>query len=631
MKESQFVKENSKRWGPLESTVRSLKRIGRRKKIAKNLGEDYVRLTDDLGYAQTFYRRRSIRVYLNNLTADIYRVIQSNREKKSNPIRTFWLEEVPSILYHGRKQFLLSAIIFSVAICIGVFSLEQNSGFAEDILGQGYVQMTDKNIENDDPMAVYKDSESMEMFISIGINNLQVLVMSFVLGLFFGIGTIGVLVSNGIMLGVFQYYFYQKGIFFESFLTIWQHGTIEISSIVIGGGAGLMLGSGYLFPGNYSRLLSLKLNFYRGMKLILALAPFIVAAAWIEAYITRHDDLSPALRLIFIIVNAGLIIGYFILYPWLIRKKLRRLENRPSIKSISLVDSIKEGETYNLGEVFQLALKSLSTWLSKIAFIPVILISGLLTFLALTGYIEELQIEWLQASTGIVVVDFLDVAFMAVANVFHTFALSNWENIGATILFVSIIAIVQVIHARYHYRTKSLLKTSVSGVAYILLMGLLFSPMAYGTGWLILIWAFSLPIASLGLAWSYKNDSNLAVGIGKAFAIYFNNFFKMLGWAGIAGLALLLIIVLLQGSITGAILYFLNVFLSFEDFGSSNFGAVVLTSGALLSISSTIILFQGGVNYLVDSNHELETAENLRKQIANIPPRRKRYGIDEAV
>ena len=66
---------------------------------------------------------------------------------------------------------------------------------------------------------------------------------------FFAVGAVVQLVRNGVMLGVFQYFFYDQGIFAESFLTIWIHGALEISAIVIAGGAGITHGGGFAFPG----------------------------------------------------------------------------------------------------------------------------------------------------------------------------------------------------------------------------------------------------------------------------------------------------------------------------------------------------------------------------------------------
>ena len=175
--------------------------------------------------------------------------------------------------------------------------------------------MTEENIAKGDPMGVYKDSGPFEMFFRIMLNNLQVSVITFILGILAGVGTIGILVRNGIMLGVFQYFFVQRDIGFESFLTIWQHGTIEIASIVVAGGAGLVLGRSIIFPGTLPRSISLKFGTLKGLKVLLGVAPLIVLAAFIESFYTRFDDLPMVFRLATILASLAFIIGYYILLP----------------------------------------------------------------------------------------------------------------------------------------------------------------------------------------------------------------------------------------------------------------------------------------------------------------------------
>ena len=60
------------------------------------------------------------------------------------------------------------------------------------------------------------------------------------------------------MLGFFSVSLFQKGLLLTSILTIWLHGTIEIISIVMAGGAGMIMGNSWVFPGTYDRLTSLK-------------------------------------------------------------------------------------------------------------------------------------------------------------------------------------------------------------------------------------------------------------------------------------------------------------------------------------------------------------------------------------
>jgi uncharacterized membrane protein SpoIIM required for sporulation len=89
----------------------------------------------------------------------------------------------------------------------------------------------------------------MLMFTRIALNNILItILLVYATGLLLGVGTLYSLMVNGIMLGSFQYFFFQYGVGWQSVLVIWIHGTLEISAIVIAGGAGLTLGTAYFFP-----------------------------------------------------------------------------------------------------------------------------------------------------------------------------------------------------------------------------------------------------------------------------------------------------------------------------------------------------------------------------------------------
>lgn len=283
----------------------------------------FVQLTDDLSYARTFYPQSRITTYLNGLTAGVHRAIYQNKREEGNRIWRFWATELPQVLYESRRQLWYSLLIFVSATAMGVLSSAHDSAFANLVLGDGYINMTLENIENGDPMGVYKDADSSYMFTYITFNNIRVSFLAFVAGVFLSLGTVYLLFSNGVMLGVFQYFFYERGLLLPSFLTIWIHGTLEISAIVIAGGAGLVMGNSILFPGTYSRSDSFMMGARKGLKIVLGLVPIFITAGFLESYVTRLTEMSTLGKLTIIGSSATFIVGYFVLYPmWLHRRGL---------------------------------------------------------------------------------------------------------------------------------------------------------------------------------------------------------------------------------------------------------------------------------------------------------------------
>jgi len=311
MKETKFIQQNKKKWAEFEDLSNT------KHKDSNLYSKLFIQITDDLSYARTFYSNRSVRVYLNNLAQDIFHKVFSRNRKKQSVIKDFWMEELPSITYHHRIDLLISFIVTLSAVAIGLLTYKHDPSFAGKILGDDYLAMTAENIAKKDPMAVYKQSGPIEMFIRIVTNNLLVDIKTFFSGLIVGIGSFLVLIYNGMMLSAFQFYFIKRGLFWDSFLAVWLHGTLEISAMVICGAAGIVLGKGLVFPGTYSRTQAFLSSAQRGTKIFFSVLPITFTAAIIESFLTRYTDAPDVLRLALIIVSLLFIIGYYIYLPWL--------------------------------------------------------------------------------------------------------------------------------------------------------------------------------------------------------------------------------------------------------------------------------------------------------------------------
>lgn len=316
MREAAFVKRNKDKWAVFENA------LSNKTDIAPDVLSDlYIEITDHLSYAKTFYAGSNTEFYLNGLASQAHRQIYKTKRESKNRIIGFWKTEFPTMFYHHRRELLIAFLVFAFFTAVGAFSSANEGDFVRSILGDGYVNMTLENIENDDPMAVYKQMGEVNMFLGITINNITVAVYAFAFGIFLGIGTLYIMLKNGIMLGSFQYFFFDKGLGWESVRTIWIHGTIEISVIIIAGCAGLVLANGMLFPGTYTRLESFKRGVVNGLKIMLSTVPFFIIAGFLEGFVTRHTEMPDWLAILIISGSLALIIFYYIIYPYQLNKK----------------------------------------------------------------------------------------------------------------------------------------------------------------------------------------------------------------------------------------------------------------------------------------------------------------------
>lgn len=339
MRETNFIQQNKDKWSEFDSVLNG------QYKDADKLNDLFVHITDDLSYSRTFYPNRSVRVYLNGLAQRIFFSIYKNKKTRAGRFVAFWTDDVPELVYQARNDLRLSFLIFALSFTIGALSCAYDPDFATTIMGEDYIEMTESNIESGDPMAVYKQKGAFGMSLGITINNLYVAFLTFALGVFFSLGSMIMVARNGFMVGAFQWFFVEQGLFRESFLTIWIHGTLEISAIIIAGAAGITLGRGLVFPGTYTRLQAFQQSARRGVKIMIGIVPIFIIAGFIEGFLTRFTETPDVIRGLFIAICLLLVLFYFVWFP-----RWRATLGFPSARNETKVPA-DSGATIDFGQI----------------------------------------------------------------------------------------------------------------------------------------------------------------------------------------------------------------------------------------------------------------------------------------
>ncbi len=227
------------------------------------MAKRFTYLVDDLAYAKTNYPFSKIVKYINGLAATIYLSIYRNKKEKSNRLARFFKTELPLILYSNRRVLLFAFLFFVTFMAIGIFC---------------------------------------------------------------SVGTLWMLFNNGLMVGVFEQMFFAHDLGPESILVVFIHGTLELSSIVIAGGAGMIMGNAILFPKTYSRIESLKRGAKDGIKIIISLVPIFIVAAFFEGYVTRHTEMPLIMSIGILLLSLSFIVWYFVLYPRMVYQRVHSQE-----------------------------------------------------------------------------------------------------------------------------------------------------------------------------------------------------------------------------------------------------------------------------------------------------------------
>ena len=164
MREGLFIKKNKERWERLKHQT---------PENPDEMASDFTKLVDDLAYAKTFYPTSRVTHYVNALAAKIYLGIYRNRKEESNPIIKLWKYGVPIAVRKHHRIILFCFIVFALFFSIGFFSSAKDPSFVRQVLGDSYVDATEKNIREGNPFDIYTNENSFLMWMMIMFNNIM--------------------------------------------------------------------------------------------------------------------------------------------------------------------------------------------------------------------------------------------------------------------------------------------------------------------------------------------------------------------------------------------------------------------------------------------------------------------------
>jgi len=287
------------------------------------MAHDFVQLVDDLAYAKTFYPSSRVTRLINSLASRIYLRIYQNRKEESSRLARFWRYDVPLTIARHYKILLFSLFLFVLFYLLGFLSAMYDPGFTREILGNSYVDLTEKHIREGNPFGIYQYGNAILAWFYIMMNNVMVSLLYFVGGLVAGIYSLKGLVQTAMMVGVFNYMFAAKGLGADFFLAVMLHGLLELTSIVVACGAGMVMGTSYFFPGTIGRLQAFKNGVKDGVKIVIGVVPVFALAAFFEGCITGFYKMPLVLNIILLLFSASLIAWYFVIYPYRLTRRFR--------------------------------------------------------------------------------------------------------------------------------------------------------------------------------------------------------------------------------------------------------------------------------------------------------------------
>ena len=281
----QFVSERSPTWLELEQLVQQAgsrpSRLGA--DGVRRFGECYRAVAADLALARRRFPGDPVVTRLDGLVQRSRQGVYNAPSSRSGVVEFFangyWRR------VRERKVFLaISFLCLVVPTLLGGYWAWRDPGPASGLVPSQYQSVTQPRTPGQS-LGLTVDEESA-MASQIFTNNIGVTFYAFAGGLLLGLGTLYVLLQNGVMLGVVGGLAIGAGNGHSFFELVTAHGVLELSCIIVAGSAGLRFGWSIIDPGNRTRGEAVRQEARAAIEIVLGTAPWLVLAGLVEGFLT---------------------------------------------------------------------------------------------------------------------------------------------------------------------------------------------------------------------------------------------------------------------------------------------------------------------------------------------------------
>jgi uncharacterized membrane protein SpoIIM required for sporulation len=265
-----------------------------------DFGRNYRRVTSLLSRIKSIGLTGADAEHLNKTAATSYAIIYSNiPAPKFSPLR-FITEDFPAAMRQNVHFVLFSAAAFLLPAIFCFFFTLFSPELPDVILGTGWtdeiVRLASRHegTKNWLPEAERPIASSMIM-----TNNIKVSFLAFATGISYGVLTLWIIIHNGMLLGTVAAVVHLYGVSLNFWGFVLPHGVIELTAIVISGGAGFKIGYSLINPGRYTKKDALKLAARESLPLIGGVVCMLAVAGIIEAFVSPMVEIPSEMKIAF--------------------------------------------------------------------------------------------------------------------------------------------------------------------------------------------------------------------------------------------------------------------------------------------------------------------------------------------
>jgi uncharacterized membrane protein SpoIIM required for sporulation len=280
-----FVTDRSPSWERLEGLANDSRRKPERLGPAgvSELGLKYRETVADLAYARRRFPNDPIVRRLETLVAQARHLVYDS-EPRRGALREFVSHGYWRRIRERPVPLAVAALfLFAPALLAGTWAW-RDPGAASGLVPSQYQRVTEPRPSGTDLGVSVSDQAALAS--EIFTNNIRVTLLAFGGGLLVGLGTILVLLQNGVMLGVVGGLSIGAGNGRPFFSLVTAHGVLELSCICVAAAAGLRIGWAIVDPGYRTRGEALRVETRAAIEMVLGTAPWLVVAGLVEGFVT---------------------------------------------------------------------------------------------------------------------------------------------------------------------------------------------------------------------------------------------------------------------------------------------------------------------------------------------------------
>jgi uncharacterized membrane protein SpoIIM required for sporulation len=282
-------KEN---WNRLETLVQQVETSSLKTLSSADLREFgllYRQAAADLSAVRADEAARTLEAYLNRLVSRAHNHIYSGDRMNLSSVWNFLSSGYPRIFRRLLPYTAVALAIFLAGALLGTLLTVARPQFMHAMLGPQMIDKIEHHQMWTDSILTAKPQESS----LIMTNNIAVCFYTYAGGILAGLGTILLMFTNGMSIGVITTACTQNHMALSMASFVAAHGALELPSIFISGGAGLRLASGLLFPGMLRRRDALALAGAESIRLLSGTIPLLIIAGILEAFLSpTHAPLA---------------------------------------------------------------------------------------------------------------------------------------------------------------------------------------------------------------------------------------------------------------------------------------------------------------------------------------------------